>query len=235
MNVSKKAKRLATVLMSAICMLSLILGTGCTNTPAIEDYPEAITQNPKPDDNTDVKKPDESNDADANIDAVFLDDFDSLKESGEFVYNPTTLHPVFKHEVESNPKIAKIAKKILESVYNVEEEITFSDELECNNSEFNQALILAQFSSPMVSAAIIDFKEDNTYTITYFPTYQFINDESYMVEIADSLSPEDAKIRFDEYEKIITEGINNNLSSKDDSIERAAKIYKYIIRTIIKQ
>ncbi|MCR5848550.1 MAG: hypothetical protein K6G75_10590 [Lachnospiraceae bacterium] len=233
-------KKSITLLLGAVCVLSLTTSVACTNAKKVEDYPESEIETPAENEDPEVSEVEIRDDSEDDL-TELLSEFDSLKERGSYTYNPVIVHPVYKQEIKNNPKIIRAAKIILQAVYDCETEFTLSGEDECSQDEFNLANNLAQFSSPMSSAVTIERIDEENYSIIYFPTYVSDNDGNsadagvsnpYGYKIEGGVSPEEAAKRFAEYEDYVTEIINRNLTDKDDSMQRAAKIYKALIEDL---
>ena len=225
----KNLKRFISVLVSVLTGFSLLAASACNKPKTIEDYPEpvVITSAPATEDEGKEVSTAKEEEKEEKIDEVFLDEFDSLKERGKFEYNPTALHPVYKMEMKKNPKVVKVAKLILQAVYDVEPTLVLDGDYECSDSEFDLARKLAGMSSPMIYCVEFDSEDKITYNITYFPTYS--TNEFLEVNVEGGISPEEAKAKFEDYEDLVTGIINNNLTDKDDNMQRAAKIYKALI------
>lgn len=225
----KNLKRFISMLAAVLSGFSLLASSACNNAKTIEDYPEpvVVTSSPAQEEEDKEVSAVKEEDKEEKIDEVFLDEFDSLKERGKFEYNPAAVHPVYKMEMKKNPKVVRVAKLILQAVYNVEPTLVLDGDYECSDSEFNLAKELAGLSSPMIYCVEFDSEDKITYNITYFPTYS--TNEFLEVDVVGGLSPEEARARFEDYEDIVTGIINNNLTDKDDNMQRAAKIYKALI------
>lgn len=231
-RMNKITKKIFTVIMSAVCVLSLLSGTACTNTKVVEDYPAPVVQVTDTDeDNQDVttdkdnKEPEEEP-----LDEVLLPEYDSLREKGVFEFNPVAINPIFKEEMKNNPKIVKVAKLILQSVYDCETEFTLSEELACTEAEFGLAQRLAALSNPMVEAVRINTTDNENFTIVYFPTYTRNDDMD--LEMDEGVGPDEARKLFEDFENLTKELVNERITDKDDDMQRAAKIYKSIIENL---
>ena len=98
-----------------------------------------------------------------------MSEYDSLSEEGKFRFNPTSLNIYYKLQVKDNPKILKIARKMMEEVFDTAESFELDDDLECTDSEFNVAYELAVRSNPFMETVIIDRGEENDFHVRYFP------------------------------------------------------------------
>ena len=94
--------------------------------------------------------------------------------------------------------------------------------------DFNRGLKLARINSPMASCVGIIMTEPNIYKISYFPTISEDHREIYESD-TDIAEVERKYTAFKEY---VTDAINNNITADDDYMERAAKIYKFMIENI---
>ncbi len=211
------SKKCFTLLLSLLTIFSLITGSACNPTKTVTYYPEPETGDPSDEIAEDIP---EETDAGESIDpqTALFSEYDSIREEGTFVYNPTSINAYFKDELKDNPKIALIAKKILRSVYDLETEFELKGSYKCDKAEFVQAAMLAAYSSPFISC--VDFKTDDyeTITVEYFPNYSETEDG---IKIAET--------KFREYEDFVTVTVNDVVSADDDDMQRAYKIYKYMI------
>ncbi|MBR5917200.1 MAG: hypothetical protein IKZ76_03870, partial [Lachnospiraceae bacterium] len=107
----KSLKRLLSFMMSALFVFSLFAGSGCNKANTIEDYPEPVTVTASVDTEEDGEsentadtsaKPAEDEEV---LDEVLSPEYDSLREKGEFEFNPVAVNPVFKMEMKNNPKV----------------------------------------------------------------------------------------------------------------------------------
>ena len=231
----KSLKRLLSFMMSALFVFSLFAGSGCNKAKTIEDYPEPVTVTAS----VDTKEDGESeNTADTSakpaedeevLDEVLSPEYDSLREKGEFEFNPTAVNPLYKMEMKKNPKIIRVTKEILAAVHDAKPSFELTDELSCSEAEFKIAWALAEISSPVVYDVYYDTEDSETYTITYFPTFEYneFNERS----VTGGLSEEEAKEKIDAFKEVCEKMINETLTDKDDDMQRAAKIYKKLIET----
>ena len=229
-------KRFLSFMMSALLTFLVFAGSGCNNAKTIEDYPEPTTVTAS----SDTGNGDEANTASQNgekpvekeeeiLDESLLPEPDSLREKGVFEYNPTALNPVFKMEMKNNPKIVRVAKEILSAVHEAKPTFELSGDLSCTEAEMKLARALAELSSPVCYCVDIDTEDFETYTLSYFPSYEedHFGDET----MTGAISEEEAKEKIDAYIEICEKLINETVTDKDDDMQRAAKIYKKIIET----
>lgn len=232
MNLKRISKTAISYLLSAAFVVSMLAGSGCNNPKIIEDYPEpvSITETVDEGEPADGESETETKPAqkeEEDLDEALRANYDSIKETGEFIYNPIAINPVFKMELKNNPRLVRIAKKMLQAIYDCSPELVLDGDEACTEAEFNLARELAALSSPFVEIAEFDTEDNETYTITYFPTYTY--DEFGEAQITDGVSTDEAKKKIEAYTDLVTEIINTNITDKDDEMQRAAKIYKYLI------
>ncbi|MBP5494086.1 MAG: hypothetical protein J6X97_03250 [Lachnospiraceae bacterium] len=235
MNLKRISKTVISYLLSAAFVFTMFAGSGCNNAKTIEDYPEPVsitasagTDNEDEDQTTAANntKPVEEEEK---LDEALLPEYDSLRETGVYEFNPVAVNPVFKMEVKNNPKVVRVTKEILEAVHDAKPSFELSGDLACTEGEFKIARTLAELSSPVVYCVDIDTEDLETYTIKYFPSYE--SDEFGEEFITGAISEEEAKEIIDAYKEVCEKTINGAVTEKDDDMQRAAKIYKTLIET----
>ena len=215
--------------LSVACMLFM---SACNSSGSIEDYPEPVIEvSQEPEEQTEEQKENTKNIKESDeFDEASMSEYDSLSEEGKFRFNPTSLNIYYKLQVKDNPKILKIARKMMEEVFDTAESFELDDDLECTDSEFNVAYELAVRSNPFMETVIIDRGEENDFHVRYFPlgTYDEFNDIIY----GEGIAPEEAKIIYDDYAKTIEDIVNENLTSDNTEMERAEIIYKVLVENL---
>ena len=225
-----------------IVSISLLFSFACKqNTQVVkEDYPtpEVITDDKE--DENDKEHPEENpevNSEDDNSSEVSLKELepepDSLREFGKYVFNPEIIPGFILRQYVDNPKIIKMAKHILTSVYNMEEELVFDEEDTVTNDEFTKAYEAAYLSNPLIEAVDINRLGPDEFTITYLPGMVItgINDfggAEYAPGEADNT--DEARELFKDFEDYVTNTVNNNLNDKSTDEEIARTIYVQLIK-----
>lgn len=230
----KTIKKTMSIILSLLCAFALVSTSACTDKVVdTEDYPVPDVVNTDTDKDTDADesdKPKEDNEETEEIDEALRDEPDTLREKGKYQYNPTTLHKISRDQIKANPKIARAAKKIMQAVYDVENNVEFEED-KCSEAELKLAVQLAQFSSPLVGTASFDYdSETESINIVYFPdvTYDEFNDPI----IGNGLSEDETREKFEKFEAYITDTINNNLTDQNTDGERAQIIFKAIVQDL---
>lgn len=230
----KNLKRLMSFMMSVLFAFSLLAGSACNNAKTINDYPEPVTVTAPSDaenneGNTAENDTKPAEKEEETLDEALLPEYDSLREKGVFEFNPTAVNPVFKMEMKNKPKIVRVAKEILEAVHDAKPSFELTGDLACNEAEMKLARSLAELSSPVCYCVDISTEDMETYTISYFPSYE--SDQFGDETMTGAISEEEAKEKIDAYKELCENLINETLTDKDDDMQRAAKIYKKIIET----
>ena len=228
----KTKKKILTVIMTFTCVFSLLANTACNKPSKVEYYPEVeVVETPVDDENGGEEVVEEKEEE---LDEALLPEYISFRETGEFKLNPEILHPSYKEQVKNNPKVIKAAKKALQAVYNGEETVTFDEgDEEYQISELKLAAELASMSNPMCDVVYTteDKNEDGSFNLVYFSKYEL--DEFNQRSYDSGISGVEAKERFDDFEKFVTEIVNNSGAKQTDSdIEVARLIYKELIENV---
>ena len=229
MNLKKLTRKTLSVITSALCAFMLLSNTACgPKTVEFDDYPTPIEELAQDDENGDGEDEVKEEKIDEKeIPEELRPEVDSLRQNGKYIFNPTAVHPAYREQVSENPKIIRVAKIIMESVYDLEDSIDLSEE-DCSNAEFKLAYQLAAISSPLVNVAYINYDDMENITITYFPSIEY-NDFNEQV-IGEESNKDAAKETFDNFVEYVTDTINNNLTDENTDIERAEIIYTQIIK-----
>ena len=174
MNKNKIGKRILSIITSALCVFMLIGNVACApKTVDLNDYPTPIETEVKVDDGNEEEGEEvEEKPVIQDLPEELRPDPDTLRERGTYVYNPTAIHPAYREQVKENTTIIRVAKIIMQSVYDLEDTIDLKDE-ECTSAEFKLAYQLAAISSPLVNVAYINYDDMDNITITYFPSVEY--------------------------------------------------------------
>ncbi len=231
MNKNKIGKRLLSIVTSALCVFMLIGNVACApKTVDLNDYPTPIETEVKVEDGNEEEGEEvEEKPVIQDLPEELRPDPDTLRERGTYVYNPTAIHPAYREQVKENTTIIRVAKIIMQSVYDLEDTIDLKDE-ECTSAEFKLAYQLAAISSPLVNVAYINYDDMDNITITYFPSVEY--DEFNEVIYGEESNKDAAKDTFENFENYVTETINNNLTADSTDAERAEVIYTQIIKDL---
>ena len=217
---------------------SLLFSVACKNNTQVvtEDYPipEVITA--EKEDENDNENSEEKNEEETSSEASAKElkpEPDSLREFGKYVFNPEIIPGFILRQYVDNPKIIRMAKHILTSVYNMEEELVFDEEGTVTNDEFTKAYEAAYLSNPLIEAVDINRLGPDEFTITYLPGMVItgINDfggaEYDPKAIANT---DEAKELFKDFEDYVTNTINNNLNENSTEEEIARTLYVQLIK-----
>ena len=231
MNKNKIGKRILSIITSALCVFMLIGNVACApKTVDLNDYPTPIETEVKVDDGNEEEGEEvEEKPVIQDLPEELRPDPDTLRERGTYVYNPTAIHPAYREQVKENTTIIRVAKIIMQSVYDLEDTIDLKGE-ECTSAEFKLAYQLAAISSPLVNVAYINYDDMDNITITYFPSVEY--DEFNEVVYGEESNKDAAKDTFENFENYVTETINNNLTADSTDAERAEVIYTQIIKDL---
>ena len=218
----KNLKRLMSFMMSVLFAFSLLAGSACNNAKTINDYPEPVTVTAPSDaenneGNTAENDTKPAEKEEETLDEALLPEYDSLREKGVFEFNPTAVNPVFKMEMKNKPKIVRVAKEILEAVHDAKPSCELTGDLACNEAEMKLARSLAELSSPVCYCVDISTEDMETYTISYFPSYE--SDQFGDETMTGAISEEEAKEKIDAYKELCENLINETLTDKDDECE----------------
>ena len=203
-------KRSISLILSFMMSFVFLMANGCGKAKIIEDYPEV--QVIVDDETEDVDVPEVIEDEEIVVDKdTVTRGYDSIYETGSFVFNPEAISIQYTEEMKNKEASYKAAKIILKALDKCEEQIK-----------------LARINSPMAACVDINMTEPNIYKISYFPTISEDHREIYESD-TDIAEVERKYTAFKEY---VTDAINNNITADDDYMERAAKIYKFMIENI---
>ncbi len=220
-------KRGISLLLSFMMLFAFLMANGCDKAKTIDDYPEV--QVIVDDETEDVDVPEVIEDEEIVVaEETIKREYDSIYDTGTFVFNPEAINPVVKEEMKNKEASVKTAKNILNAIHEhkIEFELTCDDEVD--EMEFNRGFKLARLASPMARCVDITIVETNKYRISYFPTAS----ENGMEIFEGDTEMSEVENRLNAFEEYITETINNNITADDDYMERARKIYKVLIEDI---
>ena len=233
MNLKRISKTVTSYLLTAAFVITMFAGSGCNKPKTIEDYPEPVsiseTTGTETEDEgkTAVENDTKPAEEEEKLDEALLPEYDSLRETGVYEFNPVAVNPVFKMEIKNNPKVIRATKEILAAVHDAKSSFELSGDLACTEAEFKIARTLAELSSPVVYCVDFETEDLETYTIKYFPSYE--SDEFGEEFLTGSISEDEAKEKIDAYKEICEKTINGAVTDKDDDMQRAAKVYKALI------
>ena len=221
-------KKRFSLLLSFVMTFAILMANGCVKKPAvIEDYPEV--QVIVEDETKDVDVPEVIEDEEIVVDKdTVTRGYDSIYETGSFVFNPEAISIQYTEEMKNKEASYKAAIIILKALDECKEQIELTEEDGIDDMEFNRGLKLARINSPMAACVDITIVEPNVYKVSYFPTISEDHREIYESD-TDIAEVERKYTAFKEY---VTDAINNNITADDDYMERAAKIYKFMIENI---
>ena len=221
-------KRGISLLLSFMMSFVFLMANGCNNKPAvIEDYPEIQVIVDDETDNVDVPEVIEDEEIVVDKDTVTRG-YDSIYETGSFVFNPEAISIQYTEEMKNKEASYKAAKIILKALDECKEQIELTDEDGIDDMDFNRGLKLARMNSPMASCVDITMVEPNVYKVSYFPTLSVDHSELYESDT----DMAEVERKYTAFKKYVTDTINNNITADDDNMERAAKIYKFMIENI---
>ena len=220
-------KRGISLLLSFMMSFVFLMANGCDKAKTIEDYPEVqVPENVS----TEVEVTpviDEDEEVVVTKDTVNRG-YDSIYDTGTFVFNPEAINPVVKEEMKNKEASVKTAKNILNAIHEHKTEFELTGDDEVDEMEFNRGFKLARLASPMARCVDITIVETNKYKISYFPTAS----ENGMEIFEGDTEMSEVENRLNAFEEYITDTINNNITADDDYMERARKIYKVLIEDI---
>jgi hypothetical protein len=233
MNLKRISKTVTSYLLTAAFVIAMLAGSGCNKPKTIEDYPEPVSisettgTETEAEGKTTVENDTKPAEEEEKLDEALLPEYDSLRETGVYEFNPVAVNPVFKMEMKNNPKVIRATKEILAAVHDAKPSFELSGDLACTEAEFKIARTLAELSSPVVYCVDFETEDLETYTIKYFPSYE--SDEFGEEFLTGSISEDEAKEKIDAYKEICEKTINGAVTDKDDDMQRAAKVYKALI------
>ena len=89
---------------------------------------------------------------------------------GNFVYNPAALRPGVANYYRDKPEYLEMAKKILLAVNDAETMITLNEGYPITQEDFEEVLMIAELSNPVVYTAKFETEDYYSFKITY-PDY----------------------------------------------------------------
>ncbi|MBO4310590.1 MAG: hypothetical protein J5856_05940 [Lachnospiraceae bacterium] len=217
-------KKTISILLGFLFAFSLICNTACTQkTVSAEEYP-VIVSDESADEKTTSKGSDDEEEGltDGNI----YSEPDYLRERGEYKFNPTALHPGYVKQVIKNPKILDAAKRVMQTVYDLEDKVDMTG-LECTKDEFRLACELADCSTPLMVNVDINYDDMENITVSYRTNPIVTDGNKATYEVLDK---EEGRAQIDAFVDYVTETINNNLTSESTDADRARIIYEEIIK-----
>lgn len=191
-------------LVSIICTFGMLFfAIGCQRVQTVTEYPTTVHTN---------GEADNKNDEEAEVPSTETEEeklvTDSLRTNGKFYYNPTLLNPVYKDHISE--ELQTEARMIMEAAYNHDLTIDFSN-MKSDYSSVNLATELAMLSSPFCEEISLEDDGNGVYRVVY------LYEEQVMKE------------KVAAYEQIITDMINERISSTATDAERAKIVYKWLI------
>ena len=228
MRLKTNMKKRFSLLLSFVMTFAILMANGCVKKPAvIEDYPEVevtpveeVIEEVTPVEDEVAGRTNPADDPNR--------EYDSIWDTGSFIYNPEAINPYIKDEMKNKEASYTAAKIILKAIYERQTEIELSDEDGIDDMDFSRGFKLARMSNPEVACIDITMVESNEYKISYFPTVSADGHEIFEGDISMS----EVENRLSAFEEYVTNTINNNITADDDYMERAEKIYKVLIEDI---
>ena len=161
----------------------------------------------------------------------FGEPVDSIKETGEFVYNPYYMNPDMKNKYKENPKVVVAAYTILEALYNYESEVELGSEFDLNDEELDDVYMLLYSAGAINQVVDVESDDHRLFTIKYFPKLKVTskNDYDFQIEAVDGEDPVEAERRISVYLDYVNKTIKENITPEMTDIERAEVIYNKII------
>lgn len=224
-------------LVIAAAMLSVY---GCNKGQTIDPdfYPtpvvneEETTQEGKTAENITEVSPDRVSDED-----ILKPERNTLKEDGEYVYNPVVIPDWILKSFENNPQVIKVAKQALLAINNCETEFKVDEDIKLTQDELQYVYIILYYSNPISTVAGANPTEDpNKYEISYYMRYsdgeENAEDVPTDVPAVTEVDPAEAKVTIEAFKEYVTETINSNLTSDMSEREMAAIIYKQLLTDI---
>lgn len=205
---SKKLQKTLSLFLAA----GLLFASGCTTTPKDITYyptPDSINSSSASDidvtDGEDEVTPDGEDEEEKEL------VFDSLRDTGVYVYEPTKLLINAENSVKGDA--LEEARLILKAIDNLDTTVSFEG-LNADPNYVKLAVTIADYSNPIVSSVSIEPDEDETYRIIY----QY--DPGKQRELNDAFATK------------VTELINENVKPEYNDKQRAYAIYKYLVENI---
>ena len=229
-------RKLTTILLSSALIMS---GFACNRAVKIDAsaYPDAnnsqdTTQTT--DDPADTETPSDEESfvlSKEDFEKYFGAPVDSIKEYGEFVYDPTYMSPEVKNGYKENPKVVVAAYTILEAIFNYESEVDLGSEFNLTEEDMEGVYTLL-YTSGAINQVVDVQSDDNThFTIKYFPRFQVTskNDYDMQIDVVGGVDSAEAERRVSVYLDYVNQTIKENITPEMTDMERAEAIYKKII------
>ncbi|MCR4649520.1 MAG: hypothetical protein K5776_10640 [Lachnospiraceae bacterium] len=226
-NKMRKAIALFTGVLSAFVMIN---STGCKK-QEVEYYPEVVVdENDNTQKDTSDGKVDDGNEVEDEEAALFMT-YDSIANEGKFVFNTSLIHPVYREAVRENPKLLKVAQKVLDAIYECKDSVELTEEEEITVAEQGIVENLIYYSSPVVTCvnASLDESNSNVINLVYFADYARSAEEGRFVS---RFTQEESKERMDQFKDYVSKTINDNIKPEHTSEERARIIYEALIKDL---
>ena len=223
---AKNCLKLTVNLGIALC--AGLLCAGCYNAKTVTGYPVDMINGEEEETDTDTVEEENVNTYEEEI-PEFMPNDSPFNQHGEFVYNPVALRPGISNYYSTEEDILYMAKQILETVNGSEKEMTLSFGHPVDKEDFDEAMEIALMSNPLVYNAVFETTDYLAFTIKY-PDYFGALDEYGAFEPEKYVEDDtDISAEIDEFRDFIEDTINDNVSFDDTDMEKAYKIYKYLI------
>ncbi len=233
---TKTVKIVLSRLIAVIAGISLMTAYGCKpegSTVVLEDYPVPVEEVKE---DEEVPEPNDKEPfSETMVDKDIMPQPDTLRENGKYYFDPEIIPDFLLNYYANDPKIIRIAKRLLTAAYNAETEITFDDEENVDRNDVYKAYNVAVLSSPIFDAVNFYQIEDNTWGLTYFAPIVVDGMDEYGHNTygqGESLEQQETKNMIDSYVGYVSGIINNNLTQESTDRERAEIIYKELIKDI---
>ena len=230
---TKTVKIVLSRVIAVLAGISLMAAYGCKpegSTVVLDDYPVPVEEVKE---NEEVPEPDEEEPVSQTmVDKDIMPQPDTLRENGKYYFDPEIIPDFLLSYYANDPKIIRIAKRLLTAAYNAETEVTFEEE-NVDRNDVYKAYEVAYLSNPIFDAINFSQVEGNTYGLIYFAPIVVDGMNEYgnnTYGLGESPEEAETKNMIDSYVGYVTEIINNNLTQESTDRERAEIIYKELIK-----
>ena len=151
---------------------------------------------------------------------------------GNFVYNPAALRPGVANYYRDKPEYLEMAKKILLAVNDAETMITLNEGYPITQEDFEEVLMIAELSNPVVYTAKFETEDYYSFKITYPDYFGALNEYGEFVHEDYVEDDKNFSAELDEFKDFINDVIDSNVNYQDNDMENARRIYKYLIENL---
>ena len=130
--------------------------------------------------------------------------YDSIYDTGTFVFNPEAVNPAIKEEMKNKETSYKVGIDILNAIHEHKTEFEPTGNDEVDELDFNRGFKLARTTSPMATCVDITMVDTNKYKINYFPAVS----ADGSIELDEDTDMSEVENRLNAFEEYITEMIN---------------------------